>query len=272
MSIAPAVDGPLDLTCEVLVIGTGAGGASAAATLAEAGVDVLMLEEGPHVPAAEAPATLSKSMTSMWRGGGLTSTLGTQIAFAEGRCVGGGTEINSAIFQRTPDEILARWSAANGVGDFSAAALAPYYDRAAQAVNASLTPGEPGPPTDILARAGTSMGWKTAALERGQSVCVGTNHCSVGCPTGGKQSMSATLVPRARASGARLMPGMRVERLTMRGRRAVSAAAQASGAAGRRHRVTVAADAIFVAAGTFPPAAPFSSIRRSACWRASRKP
>ena len=45
-----AIEGPTTLTCDVLVIGTGAGGASAAATLADAGVDVLMLEEGPYVP------------------------------------------------------------------------------------------------------------------------------------------------------------------------------------------------------------------------------
>ena len=83
------VTGPQSLSCEALVIGTGAGGASVAATLADAGVDVLMVEEGPYVPAAETPAGLSRSMLKMWRGGGLLATFGSQIAFAEGRCVGG---------------------------------------------------------------------------------------------------------------------------------------------------------------------------------------
>src|SRR6185312_17484403 len=150
------------LSCDVLVIGTGAGGASVAATLAAAGADVLMVEEGPNIPAAQAPAGLSHSMLAMWRGGGLLTTLGSQIAFAEGRCVGGGTEINSAIFQRTPDRVIADWASANRLGDFTPTSLAPYYDRAAQAVSASLTPGEPGPPTDILARAGAAMGWQVS--------------------------------------------------------------------------------------------------------------
>src|SRR5947208_9619741 len=97
------IEGPTILSCEVLVIGTGAGGASAAATLADAGVDVLMLEEGPYVPADVAPQGLAEALPMLWRGGGLTATIGgTQIALVEGRCVGGGTEINSAIFQRTP--------------------------------------------------------------------------------------------------------------------------------------------------------------------------
>ena len=65
-----------NVTCEALVIGTGAGGASMAASLAEAGLDVMMLEEGAHIPAAEAPAGISRSMLAMWRGGGLLTTLG----------------------------------------------------------------------------------------------------------------------------------------------------------------------------------------------------
>src|SRR5205823_9941081 len=105
--IALEARGSTTLTCDVLVVGTGAGGASVAATLAEAGVDVLMLEEGPHIPADVAPQTLSEALPALWRGGGLTATLGSPpIALAEGRCVGGSTEINSAIFQRAPDEVI----------------------------------------------------------------------------------------------------------------------------------------------------------------------
>jgi choline dehydrogenase-like flavoprotein len=244
------IDGPQALSCDVLVVGTGAGGASAAATLAEAGRDVLLLEEGPHIPAAIAPTGLAPSMLTMWRCGGLMSTLGTQIGFAEGRCVGGGTEINSAIFQHAPDSVIEAWAAANHIDDFSPTALAPYYERAAAAVNASLTPGELGPPTDILARAGAAMGWKVSALERGQRHCVGTNLCAAGCPTGGKQSMSSTLVPRALAKGARLISQTRVERLTRRRTRVTGAIATATDAAGRTRRLTISANSVFVCAGT----------------------
>ncbi len=250
MSGLLTISGPQSLSCQALVIGTGAGGASVAATLAEAGIDVLMLEEGPYTPAAEAPAGLSASMLSMWRGGGLLATLGSQVAFAEGRCVGGGTEINSAIFQRTPDSVLGLWAASNGLGDFSPASLKPYFDRAAAAVNASLTPGPAGPPTDILARAGAAMGWKVSELERAQRFCVGTNLCSAACPTGGKQSMTATLIPRALARGARLLPQARVQKLVRRDGRVHGAIATVTGADGRRHAVSISAEAVFVCAGT----------------------
>jgi len=244
------IAGPQTLSCQVLVIGSGAGGASVAATLAEAGIDVLMLEEGPYIPAAEAPAGISASMLSMWRGGGLLATLGSQIAFAEGRCVGGGTEINSAIFQRTPDSVVRHWAAANGLGDFSPESLAPYFARAAAAVNASLTAGPAGPPTEILARAGAAMGWKVAQLERAQNGCVGTNLCSAACPTGGKGSMTATLIPRALMRGARLLPRARLQKLIQRNGRAGGAIAMAVGPDGRCHKVTIAAETIFLCAGT----------------------
>jgi choline dehydrogenase-like flavoprotein len=132
---------------------------------------------------------------------------GIPIAIGEGRCVGGGTEINSAIFQRAPDEVIAGWANANHLLEFSPQTLAPFYDRSAEVVNASLTPGPPGPPTEILRRVGESMGWKTTALERGRRETSSRQHQVSGFATGAKQSMSATLIPDALGRGARLLPG-----------------------------------------------------------------
>jgi choline dehydrogenase-like flavoprotein len=251
MTAPIVIEGPTTLTCDVLVIGSGAGGASAAATLANADVDVLILEEGPHVPADVAPQALSEALPVLWRGGGLTATLGgTPISLAEGRCVGGSTEINSAIFQRAPDEIVERWARANHLSDFSPQSLVPFYNRAAAAVNASLTPGPAGPPTEILRRAGGAMGWKTTVLERGRRESSLRRHQVSGFATGAKQSMSVTLIPEALARGARLMANCRVDRLTFRGRRVSAAVAIATDPRGGRHSVTVNACQVFLCGGT----------------------
>jgi len=251
MSGTVVIEGPTTLTCDVLVIGTGAGGASCAASLADAGVDVLMLEEGPYVPAEVAPRGLAEALPTLWRGGGLTATLGgTPIAFAEGRCVGGSTEINSAIFQRAPDEVIEHWAQAHDLPDFSPQALSPLYDRAAASVNASLTPGPLGPPTDILQRAAQAMGWNTTALERARRESSSPRHQVSGFATGAKQSMSATLIPRALARTARLVANCRVDRLIVEKRRVTGAVATASDSQGRRHRVRVNASQLFLCAGT----------------------
>jgi choline dehydrogenase-like flavoprotein len=240
--------GPLD--CDVLVIGSGAGASSAASVLAAAGRDVLMVEEGPYIPARDAPRGLSHAMPALWRGGGLTVALGKPpITFAEGRCAGGGTEINSAIFQQAPQSVIEGWAGANAIADFTPESLQPYYDRAAAAVNASLTPGPLGRPTDILRQAGEAMGWQVTPLMRGHNGCVGSNQCSSACPTGAKSAMTSTLLPKALAAGLRLITDCRVERVTRKGRRVTGVIAAAIGDDGARRKVTIRCRDLILSAG-----------------------
>ena len=96
------------LDTEILVIGSGAGGAVTAATLARAGRTVAVVEEGPWVdPDATEPFSLQE-MVAKYRHGGSCAALGRPaIAYAEGRCVGGSTEINSGLYHRLPPELAA---------------------------------------------------------------------------------------------------------------------------------------------------------------------
>jgi choline dehydrogenase-like flavoprotein len=237
--------GPAKLSCDVLIIGSGAGGSAAAVALVAAGRDVLLLEEGPYVPAERAPEGLSRAMPQMWRGGGFTAALGRPpIAFAEGRCVGGGTEINSAIFQRAPTEVLANWRMSHGLAGFDDC-LTPYYERVSRMVSAGLADYDPGPPTEILRTAGERMGWRVTALERAQSRCIGTNQCSAACPTGAKQSVTTAILPGLLRKGLRLIAGCRVQRLIVRRGRVEGVVASVSG--GRR--LEVSCREVFLCAG-----------------------
>jgi len=242
--------GARTLDVDVLVIGSGAGGASTAATAIELGHSVLMLEEGPYVPAAKAPALMADSFAKIWRHGGLTATYGTPpLAYAEGCCVGGSTEVNSAIFQRAPEALLAEWQKNYRLRNFSAEELAPYYDWAAQVVNASLTPPPLGMPSDLLMRAGQAMGWQVKQLERGQRDCVGTNLCALPCPTGGKQSMSSTLIPALLQRGTAIIAEAKVTRLIRQGSWIKGAKVCTRDADGQTHNLTVKARRIFLCAG-----------------------
>lgn len=242
------------LEADAIVIGSGAGGSTAAATLVERGFDTLMLEEGLDLPHEKVPQTSTESMLQMWRSAGLTPAMGrTPVAYAEGRCVGGGTEINSAIFQHAPPQILDKW--AREINDFAVDDLAPYYAWAENVVNVSMHDGELGPPSSRLMEAGRRQGWKTESLPRGQKGCVGTNLCSFGCPTGGKQSMSTTLLRSAKASGLRLEAGVRIKRLVTSGNRVVKAVGERVLTDGVREAVEVTGKHFFVAAGTIHSAA-----------------
>jgi len=242
--------GPGVLDADAVIVGSGAGGACVADVLTRAGLSVVLLEEGPFVPASHAPLTATAAFPLVWRCGGLTAALGKPpIAYAEGRCVGGDTEINSAIFQRVAPDLLDEWAGRYQIRDFDAGALTPWYERAAAVVNASLTPGPLGTPSDLLAKAGATLGWKVAELERGQRSCVGTNMCSFVCPTAGKQSMSNTLLPQAVARGLRLVAETRVDRFVLRRGRVTAAIGTAVDPAGRRVRIEARGKLFFSCAG-----------------------
>ena len=131
-------------------------------------------------------------------------------------------------------------------------------------MNATVTEGPLGPPSDILRDAGARLGWRVEALARGQRACVGTNFCSFGCPTGGKQSMTAALIPAALAAGARLIAESRVRKLTAKGRAITGARAVATGPDGRRHAVTIRAARVFLCAGAIhTPALPGTVVDRA---------
>jgi choline dehydrogenase-like flavoprotein len=105
--------------CEVLVVGSGAGGATTAALLAEAGCDVLIVEEGSWVEQGDVVPFSLDQMDRQYRSGGVTVALGRpSIAYTEGCCAGGGTEINSGLYRRPSEETLARWRQSTSIVEF----------------------------------------------------------------------------------------------------------------------------------------------------------
>src|SRR5438067_7994485 len=111
------------LDCDAVVIGSGAGGAPVAAELAEAGFDVVVLEEGAYYQTRDFTANTSAMVRQLYRDGGASMALGRPpIMFQEGRAVGGSTVINGGMSWRTPDEILAKWQ-------LTPQELEPYFER-----------------------------------------------------------------------------------------------------------------------------------------------
>jgi choline dehydrogenase-like flavoprotein len=257
---------PTTMECDVLVVGSGAGGAIVADALTAAERDVVMLEEGPFLDHDRVPSSLTESLSQMWRCGGLTVSMGSPpIPYVEGRCVGGGTEINTAIMQRTSDDLLNEWARRYHIAEFGGAALKPYYDATAAAINASLTEPPLGEASNILREGAEALGWRFKRLDRAQRFCVGTNLCAAGCPTGGKQSMTATAIPLALSRGARLIAECRVDKLVVRRNRISEVHASARDHEGNRHHVAIRPHSVFLCAGAIhtPALLRRSGVRRN---------
>jgi len=202
------VDAARHHDCDVLVVGSGAGGAPTAAILAEAGLDVLLVEEGPWVDQGSVRPFSLDQMDRQYRSGGLTVALGRpSIAYTEGRCAGGGTEINSGLYRRPSEETLERWRAGWGIREFDLDEFDRLCDEVEAALSVQLLPGPAIAPSERLRDGATALGWANDEIPRWMTYPGGdTTH-------GTRQSMTRTYLPQAFAAGATMLTETRVDRL-----------------------------------------------------------
>src|SRR5690606_16230640 len=122
-------DGEHTIEADVVVIGTGAGGAAAAYELASRGLAVVIIEEGDWHDRRHFSGHLPDMLRRLYRAFGATITLGN--AFIPVSCasaVGGTTTINSGTCMRTPPAVLARWRERFGLAALTEDVLAPWFD------------------------------------------------------------------------------------------------------------------------------------------------
>jgi choline dehydrogenase-like flavoprotein len=266
---------PLELECDTVVIGSGSGGAPVAATLAEAGQRVVILEEGPHIPGEQHGAMRpSQSVRHAWRDGALTLALGLgdspSINVTAGRMVGGSSALTGGVCYRAPDEVLRGWSRELSIEDLSPEAMDRWFSQVARDVHIETVPDAMrSRSTSLYVLGGERSGVEFHPMQRNTRGCNGCGRCNFGCPHGAKLSVDRTYLPRAVAAGAALYSDCLVERVEMNGGRAVGVTGSLlDGAHGRAHTaLRVRARQVVLAAGAmYTP----TILRRSGLGRRSR--
>ncbi|QIY76670.2 GMC family oxidoreductase N-terminal domain-containing protein [Streptomyces sp. RLB1-33] len=216
LDCTPAQEWPTRSTADVVVVGSGAGGAVAARTFARAGLSVVVLEEGAHHSTASfgRRAPLDR-FTELYRDGGATVAVGNPpLLLPVGRAVGGTTVVNSGTCYRTPEHVLGRWSSAYGFR--LAESFGPRLDEIERTLRVATQPLDVLGNNGLLALAGAErLGWRAGPLRRNAPGCKGSCQCVVGCPTGAKQSVQLSVLPDACAAGARIVTGARVRRILL---------------------------------------------------------
>ncbi|MEZ4233595.1 MAG: GMC family oxidoreductase [Polyangiaceae bacterium] len=234
---------------QVLVVGSGAGGSTVAYELARRGFDVVILEEGGSFDADDYGQSAPVAMRKLYRKRGMTPILGSvPIGYVEGCCVGGSTEINSGFWHRTPPEVLLRWRTQLGL-DIADRELDEHFDWAEKELRVGLSETPWPPSTQAFARGAEAMGWSAWEVPRAAPGCQNANLCASGCPTGAKQGMSRSLLPKAKALGARVISGARVLRLLLRKGRVEGALIRAQTADGAQRLLRIQAEHVFVCCG-----------------------
>ena len=207
--------------CDVVIVGSGAGGAVAAATLAEAGIDVIVLEAGQRFDRDTYPSDPLEAIASLYRDAGLTIAEGRPpIPVPVARALGGTTVINSGTCFRAPRAVLEDWRLRYGVA--WAGELDPDYAEAEDFLRvAQLDPERMGRNGQLAMEGAISLGAGGGPISRNAGNCVQCSSCPFGCEIDAKRGMHVSYLPRAVGAGARIRAGVKAQRVLVADGRAI---------------------------------------------------
>ena len=246
---------PGDVECaDVVVIGSGAGGAVAAARLAQAGYEVLVVEAGEPLDQADFSESEHGLQERLYADGGLRSTDDLSVSLLQGATLGGGTTVNWMNMLRTPDFVLDEWSARHGTEGMTPSDLAVVFDRLEAELHVRTVPADAHSPNNRLLLDGArALGWAARATRINARDCLRTGFCGHGCRYGAKQGALQLLLPLAVANGARVIASARAERIEFMERGGAFPLKRVhltvSGAGAQPRSTAVEAPVVIVAAG-----------------------
>lgn len=208
----------LVLDADVCIVGSGAGGAVTAATLAEAGLSVVLVEEGGYYTHHDFTMREKDSAPHLFQEGMGRTTSDGAIAILQGRAVGGTTVVNWTTSFRTPEDVIAHWKAKHAVGGFAYADLVPHYEAIEARLAIAKVPYQSMNPNNKTLYDGCkALGWSVDTLRRNVHACAQTGFCHLGCPINAKRSMLVTMIPDAIDAGGRLVFRARADRFEVEG-------------------------------------------------------
>ncbi|MDP2313088.1 MAG: GMC family oxidoreductase [Pseudomonadota bacterium] len=216
--------GDVAVEADFVVVGTGAGGAAAAVTLARGGASVIMVEAGPWREPHDYAHSTYGAMRDMMDDWGSTITMGRALwPVVQARLVGGTTVINSAICVRTPEDIFLEWQRNHGVGDQAfMERMWRFQDQLEDDLCVAETaPESMGRSNELALRGDAAAGYDGHVIKRYAKGCLGSGQCLQGCRSMRKQSTNLNYVPEVLRRGGQLLSSAPAERIVFEGRRAV---------------------------------------------------
>jgi len=236
------------LDCDVVVVGSGAGGGVVAAELAARGKDVIVLEKGGYRNEADFTHLEGEALETMYDAGGLLATRDLGLLILQGSTLGGGTVINYTTSFPTPDSVRHEWAVQHGLPHFESREYTQSTEAVAERIGVNVDHAKPSGRDRILIQGLERLGWHHGLLPRDVRGCSqddSCGYCGFGCRRAAKQSTLLTYLQDAANRGTRIVVNCDV-RCVQIDRGAASGVAARVGA----HELTVRAGAVVVAAGS----------------------
>jgi len=198
-----STDAPEEQTVEVCIVGSGSGGATAAQVLAEAGREVLVLEEGGDFGGSALTQRDGEMYDQLYMDRGGRTSEDLTVSVLQGRVLGGGGVINASDVVPIPEGVLHHWQQRHGLSHLTDTALEPHVERVLADLSASRIPEEQLNQANRLLRTGAeALGYGGEPMMHNRVGCLGLGTCLIGCPVGAKMNPRAVAIPAAIREGA----------------------------------------------------------------------
>jgi len=266
------LDGDTTLSCDAVIVGSGAGGGVVAGELAAQGKDVIVLEEGGYYNEADFNQIELAMMQKLYYQGGFAATADAAIALVAGGCLGGGTVVNYSTSFRTPDWQRLAWATRHGLswmmGDEYTASL----DAVCERVGVNRDQTRVAPRERVLQRGLQRLGWHVERMPRNVQGCsqdATCGYCGLGCQSGAKQSTLRTYLLDAYQRRARIIVNCKVDHVIIEDGKAVGVRATVRQPGEPAWTLIVRSTAVVAAAGAIgtPALLQRSGIRGAAIGR-----
>lgn len=202
-----------EITTDVVIVGSGCGGAVSAKNLAEAGHKVLLVEKGYHFQPTSFPMNQNAAIKHLYDNNGmfLSDTSSTNIL--AGSTWGGGGTINWSVSLKLQDYVREEW-AATGLPLFTSPEYDECIDRVWKAVGASQDAIRHNHGNRVVLEGSQKLGWRSKAIDQNTSskehYC---GQCHLGCGMNEKRGPTLAWLPEAAEAGAEFMEGLEVHKV-----------------------------------------------------------